>query len=180
MYQERRCVLWACMSTLHRFAEAAVRRDLERARTVLADGTRLSADRRLLLTDHLAWMSGLVDSPDERVGETTSALFSCTYAFHDVGDRVRRDELVAAIDALLRATARCAGWTADEAVRGLGEQVPWLLDGVAMPPGAGLLVRDPGGREVARLRAAAYRRAKVRLWGTVSLEITRQRVGAGR
>ncbi len=168
------------MSTLHRFAEAAVRRDLQRAHVLLADDARIVAERRRLLTDHLAWMSGLVDAPDERVADAATALFSTACAFREQGDRIHREELLAAVTALLRATERVPRWTSGEAVRGLGEQVPWLLDGVAMPPGAGLLVRDPGGREIARLRAAAYRRAKVRLWGAVSLEVPRQRAAVDR
>ncbi|MGO4256358.1 hypothetical protein [Marmoricola sp. RAF53] len=168
------------MSTLHRFAEAAVRRDLHRAHALLAEGGRLSTERRQLLTDHLAWMSGLVDCPDARVCEAAAALFATACDFRERGDREHREELDAAIGALLRQTSRAPCWTSDEAVLGLGEQVPWLLDGVAVPQGAGLLLRDPGGREMGRLRAAAYRRAKVRMWGTVSLEIPRQRVAADR
>lgn len=157
------------MSTLHRFAEAAIQRDLHRARVVLCAGTRFTADRREALTDHLAWMSGLVDSPDPRVTEAAGRLFAAAFDFHGEGDRGRRVELLGAVESLIRVTRGRDTWTSAEALWGLGEHIPWLLDGVAMPQGAGLVLREPGGGERGRLRAAAYRRARAHLWGTVSL-----------
>ncbi|MBO9520284.1 MAG: hypothetical protein J7518_02000 [Nocardioidaceae bacterium] len=157
------------MSTLHRFAEAAVRRDLSRARVVMASGVRLSAERRYALSDHLAWMSGMVESDDERIGDAAYAVFTTACAFWVHGDRAHRIELLTAVSGLLRATAHTEDWTSAEALRSLGEYVPWLLDGVAVPIGTGLQVRQSGGADERRMRAAAYRQAKAQLWGPVGL-----------
>lgn len=157
------------MSTLHRFAETAIRRDLHRARVVLASGTRLSTERRCALTDHLAWLSGLVEARDEVIDEAAGALFAAALAFRNEGDRPRRIDLLNAIRRLAKASVCSESWTSPEALRGLGEHIPWLLDGVAMPPGAGLVLREPGGRELGRIRAAAYRKVKAELWGPVGL-----------
>lgn len=157
------------MSTLHRFAENAVRRDLGRARVVMASGTRLTTERRCALADHLAWMSGMVEAGDEAIADAAYAVFSASCGFWVHGDRAHRIELLAAVNALLRATEHAGGWTSAEALRGLGEYVPWLLDGVAIPAGAGLQVRQTGGADERRMRAAAYRQTRVQLWGTVGL-----------
>ena len=60
-------------------------------------------------------------------------------------------------------------WTSAGEVRRLGDHVPWLLDGVAMPPGRGLVVGDQGSPHERRTRAAEYRRTRMLLWGTVAL-----------
>jgi hypothetical protein len=169
MYQERARGLLTVMSTLHRFAEAAVRRDLSRARVVLASGIRLSPERRCALSDHLAWMSGMIESADERTCDAAYAVFTAACGFWEYGDRAHRIELLTAVTGLLRATEHTEGWTSRDAVRSLGEYVPWLLDGVAVPIGAGLQVRQAGGADERRMRAAAYRQAKAQLWGPVGL-----------
>lgn len=169
MYQGGQSPLLCHMSTLHRFAEAAVRRDLHRARVLLASGTRLSVDRRRALAGHLAWMARLVSTPDAAVTEAAAALFAAACAFRDDGERGRRVDLLGAIGAFHRVSGSREHWTSPEALRGIGQHVPWLLDGVATPPGAGLVLRESGGREQGRIRAAAYRRTKAHLWGTVSL-----------
>lgn len=158
------------VSTLHRFAENAVRRDLGRARVVMASGVRLSIERRCALSDHLAWMTGMVDSGDEAISEASYAVFTSACAFWSEGDRAHRIELLTAISSLLRATAHAEGWTSSEALRGLGEHVPWLLDGVSVPAGTGLLLRQSGGADERRRRAAAYRQTKTELWGPVALQ----------
>jgi hypothetical protein len=164
------------MSTLHRFAEGAVRRDLQRARVVLASGLRLSTERRYALADHLAWMSGMVESPDPAIAEAAGALFGTACGFRAEGDRAHRIDLLGATGSMLRHTAHARGWTSPEVLRGLGEHIPWLLDGVSMPPGAGLVLREPGGREVGRIRAATYRKTKAQLWGPVALaDLARER-----
>ncbi|MCW2854731.1 MAG: hypothetical protein JWR52_346 [Marmoricola sp.] len=162
------------MSTLSRCAVAAVRRDLERARTVLSDEERLAGDRRRALTDHLIWLSTMVESTVPVVSPAAHALAREATAYRASGDRARRLELVASIEAFLRAVRPIESWISLGAMRELGNHVPWLVDGLAIPPGPGLHVPGAEEPERARLTASAYRRTRSLLWGTLPLLAPRQ------
>ncbi len=157
------------MSTLSRCAVAAVRRDLERARTVLSTEERLSSDRRRALTDHLVWLSGLVDRSLPVVSPAAHALAREAAAYRVSGERVRRLELLASIEAFLRAARPIEFWISLGAMRELGNHVPWLVDGLSIPPGPGLHVLCAEEPERARLTASTYRRTRALLWGTLPL-----------
>lgn len=159
------------MSTLLRFAEAAVVRDLNRARILLAGDDRLVSVRRRALTDHLTWLAKLVDSPDAAVMEAGTMVFADACIFGTEGDRPSREELIAAIDRLLYVVRHRQAWTTPEIVHHAAEHVPWLLDDAVIPPGTGLVLRQPVPPELARERAREYRRLKVQLWGPLALVV---------
>lgn len=173
-YHRARCRLLTGMSTLSRCAVAAVRRDLERARTVLRTEERLSGDRRRALTDHLVWLSGLVDSSLPVVSPAAHALAREALAYRSSGERVRRLELLAAIEAFQRAVRPVEFWISLGAMRELGNHVPWLVDGIEIPPGPGLHVPGTEEPERGRLTASTYRRTRALLWGTLPLLAPRQ------
>lgn len=156
------------MSTLHRFAEAAVRRDLHRARVVLSSGGQLYTDRRVALCEHLVWMTGLIDGEESVVDTAARRVRTTAYAFRDEGDRARRTDVIGAIGSLHRVTGRHTGWISAEADRRLCDQVPWLLDGAARHVGAGLVL-DADARRTARERAEAYRDKRLAMWGPIVL-----------
>lgn len=162
------------MSTLSRCAVAAVRRDLERARTVLRTEERLSGDRRRALTDHLVWLSGLVDSGLPVVSPAAHALARDAAAYRVSGERVRRLELLATVEAFLRAARPIEFWISLGAMRDLGSHVPWLVDGLSIPPGPGLHLVGTEEPDRARMTASTYRRTRALLWGTLPLLAPRQ------
>lgn len=164
------------MNDLHRLAEAAVRRDLQRARVLLADRTPLSLERHRLIGEHIEWMCGLVEPVDRSVTESLVRLVRAAREFGSNREREHREQLVLAIDLMLAATDLIEGWTSASAIRRLGPWVPWLLDGVAVPAAGGRRVH-PSVRELGRLEAASYRRGRFRLWGSVSAEVPAQRAG---
>ena len=168
------------MGTLHRFAESAIRRDLARARAVLDGGARLAPERRRILVDHLLWMVALVEPAATAVAVAARHLARTITEFDAEPDRIRRGEVIAALDSFLRLTRDQDLWTAPVAMRRLGTQVPWLLDGLAMPPGRGLVVNDPASPDERRVRAAAYQRTRTVLWGTAALTMQHPGIAVSR
>jgi hypothetical protein len=156
-------------------AAAAVRRDLDRARIVLGDEEeRLAGDRRRAMTTHLIWLSTMVDSGVPVLSLAARVLSQEATAFAANGERVRRLELVAAIEAFLRAARPIECWISPGTIRELGNHVPWLVDGLASPPGPSLHVRVVAEPDRARVAATAYRRTRALLWGTLPLLAPRQ------
>jgi hypothetical protein len=168
MYQAAPGGLLSSMSTLHRLGEAAVRRDLHRARVVLASASPLRASRRVPLCDHLVWMTELVGGGDAVVQNAAAAVHGAARAFSDEGDRGRRIELVGALGSFHRVTGRREGWIARSATPALQANTPWLLDGVSGHAGAGLVL-DAEDRLQARIRVEQYRRWRIEMWGPVAL-----------
>ena len=168
MYQRGSSALLSGMSTLHRLAEAAVRRDLHRARVVLASASPLRATRRVPLCDHLLWLAELVGGGDEVVQNAAASLHGAAAAFRDDGCRDDRFALVGAIGSLLRVTGRREHWIARGAAPALQTNVPWVLDGVTGHAGTGLVI-DAEDRVQARIRVEQYRRWRTEMWGPVAL-----------
>lgn len=157
------------MNTLHLLGEAAVQRDLHRARVVLASGGHLRADRRTALCEHLAWIAGLVDPSRPVVGDAAVRLRDSAVVFAELPERAYRVEVLGAIGSLHRVVRRHQGWISAHVLPELGDQVPWLFDGVARHRGAGLSV-SADVRLAGRERAETYRRRCLELWGPALFE----------
>ncbi len=156
------------MSTLHSYAETAIRRDLTRARVLLADRARIGPERRRAVVDHLIWL-GTLAQPGTAISPAVAQLRDCAIAFGREGMGQERLELVAAIEVLLRATRAAGTWTSPDALRVAGENLPWLLDAVTGRGGPGLVLPQPECRESAVRRVSEYRRKRTLLWGPIAL-----------
>ncbi len=170
MYQGRPRLLLTGMTTLTECATAAVSRDLYRARRVLADGERLIGARRQALADHLVWLSLLADGLVPTVAEPAARVTRHASTFGANGDRLSRLDLIAAIDGYTQAIYSHENWVSPDAVREVGSHVPWLVDGLPVPQGRGLLFADRAKPEEARRQLASYRRLRVLLWGSMTLQ----------
>ncbi|MFL6060191.1 MAG: hypothetical protein ACJ72E_03095 [Marmoricola sp.] len=159
------------MTTLHLYAEAAIRRDLARARTLLASRIRMTAERRQDVTEHLTWMASLVLGGTDEISPAAAAVRDAALAYGAEGLTEDRVALVRAIDGLVVATAarRGAHWTADDVPRVACGNLPWVLDEVPLRGGPVLVLPSPPDAETARARAAEYRRRRAKLWGPVAL-----------
>lgn len=165
------------MRTLQLYAETAIRRDLARARTVLAGGVRLGPERRHAMVDHLTWLMSMVQPGTTGVSPAAAAVRDSATAFRREGYALEREEVVRAIDALERITARLRGWTSPDVLRVASANLPWVLDAVDPRGGPGLVLPPKECPEVTRSRLSAYRRQRALLWGTVALRptpVTRQ------
>ena len=162
------------MTTLHLYAEAAIRRDLARARVLLVSRVRISTDRRRSLAEHLVWLSTLVRPGTDRISPASAAMRDAAVAFGDDGLGTEREVLISAIDALVEVTSTWPGrWTAEDVPRVACGNLPWVLDGIPLRGGPGLVLPTQVNREAARTRAAAYRRKRAQLWGPVALATQR-------
>jgi hypothetical protein len=157
------------MSTLHLLGEAAVRRDLHRARVVLSSASPLRSDRRVPLCNHLVRMTELVGTAEPVVHQSAQALRDAAALFREDPGRSLRTEVLGALGSLHRATVRRTGWIDHRALPYLRANAPWLLDGVAGHAGAGL-VPDAEDRMRARERLEQYRRWRLELWGPAVLD----------
>lgn len=158
------------MTTLHLYAEAAIRRDLARARALLSSRARMSTVRRQAVTDHLVWLSTLVRPGTERISPAAAGMRDAAAAFGDDGLGSEREVLIEAIDYLVGVTASWPGrWTSEDVPRVACGNLPWVLDGIPLRGGPGLVLPTPSDPEHARMRAAAYRRKRAHLWGPVAL-----------
>jgi hypothetical protein len=158
------------MTTLHLYAEAAILRDLSRARALLTTRIRLSSERRRALTDHLTWLATLFLPGTEQISPAAAAMRDSAAAFGADGIHEDRIRLVGAIDALVAATRNRPGrWTAEDVPRVACGNLPWVLDEVPLRGGPVLVLPRPEDPEAARQRAAEYRRMRARLWGPVAL-----------
>lgn len=160
------------MRTLQLYAEAAIRRDLARARTVLAGTSRLGPERRHAMVDHLTWLVGLVQPGTTGVSPAAATLRDCAVAFRPDGFGAEREEVVRALDCLERTTAQVHGWTSPDVLRVASGNLPWLLDALDPRGGPGLVLPPTGSPETTRSRLSEYRRKRVLLWGTVALRPT--------
>jgi len=162
------------MTTLHLYAEAAIRRDLARARTLLISRTRMSTERRRAVTDHLTWLASLVRPGTDQISPASAAMRDAAVAFGADGLGHDREQLIEAIEALVAAAAAWPGrWTAEDVARVACGNLPWVLDGIPLRGGPGLVLPSPPDPEVARTRAALYRRKRAQLWGPVALTPSR-------
>jgi len=160
------------MRTLQLYAEAAIRRDLARARTVLAGTARLGPERRHAMVEHLTWMVGLVQPGTTGVSPAAAAVRDSATAFRQEGFGAEREDVVRALNALERVTARVHGWTAPDVLRVASSNLPWLLDAVDLRGGPGLVLPQAESPEESRSRLSEYRRKRLLLWGTVALRPT--------
>jgi hypothetical protein len=162
------------MTTLHLYAEAAIRRDLARARTLLISRVRMSTERRRAVTDHLTWLATLVRPGTDRISPASAAMREAAVAFGADGLGHEREQLIEAIGALVEATSTWPGrWTAEDVPRVACGNLPWVLDGIPLRGGPGLVLPSPPDPEVARTRAALYRRKRAQLWGPLALTPSR-------
>jgi hypothetical protein len=162
------------MTTLHLYAEAAIRRDLARARALLTSRVRMSTERRRAVTDHLTWLASLVRPGTDRISPASAAMREAAVAFGRDGLGHERELLIEALDALIEVTASWpARWTAEDVPRVACGNLPWVLDGIPLRGGPGLVLPTPPDPEVARTRAALYRRKRAHLWGPVALTPSR-------
>ena len=158
------------MTTLHLYAEAAIRRDLARARTLLISRVRMSTERRRAVTEHLTWLATLVRPGTDRISPASAAMRDAAVAFGKDGLGHDREVLITAIDTLVEAAATWPSrWTAEDVPRVACGNLPWVLDGIPLRGGPGLVLPTPPDPEVARTRAALYRRKRAQLWGPVAL-----------
>jgi hypothetical protein len=158
------------MTTLHLYAEAAIRRDLTRARAVLTSRVRMSTERRRAVSDHLVWLSTLVRPGTERISPASAAMRDAAVAFGEDGLGTEREQLIEALDVLVGVTANWPGrWSAEDVPRVACGNLPWVLDGIPLRGGPGLVLPSPADPEHARMRAAAYRRKRAHLGGPVAL-----------
>ncbi|RNL65049.1 hypothetical protein EFK50_03485 [Nocardioides marmoriginsengisoli] len=163
-------VLWGAMSILHSYVEAAVRRDLTRARLLLTAGARLSTVRRRAIAEHLVWLCGLTELGTALISPAAVGLREAAVVFGDTGMAPDRDDLIKRLDVFLRVTAAHPGsWTAPDAARIACRNLPWVLDALVVRGGPGLVLPRIEAPEVARTRAAEYRRKRSMLWGPVAL-----------
>ncbi|RNL79771.1 hypothetical protein [Nocardioides marmorisolisilvae] len=162
------------MTTLHLYAEAAIRRDLARARALLISRVRMSTERRRAVTDHLTWLASLVRPGTDRISPASAAMREAAVAFGKDGLGHERELLIEAIDILVDTTATWpTRWTAEDVPRVACGNLPWVLDGIPLRGGPGLVLPSPPDPEVARTRAALYRRKRAQLWGPVALTPSR-------
>ena len=162
------------MTTLHLYAEAAIRRDLARARALLTSRVRMSTERRRAVTDHLTWLASLVRPGTDRISPASAAMREAAVAVGRDGLGHERELLIEALDALIEVTASWpARWTAEDVPRVACGNLPWVLDGIPLRGGPGLVLPTPPDPEVARTRAALYRRKRAHLWGPVALTPSR-------
>ncbi|MFL6023528.1 MAG: hypothetical protein ACJ72O_09340 [Marmoricola sp.] len=162
------------MTTLHLYAEAAIRRDLARARTLLISRVRMSSERRRAVTEHLTWLTTLVRPGTERISPAAAAVRDTAAAFGREGLGHERELLIEALDVLVQTTATWPGrWTAEDVPRVACGNLPWVLDGIPLRGGPGLVLPSPTDPEMARTRAALYRRKRAQLWGPVALTPSR-------
>jgi len=162
------------MTTLHLYAEAAIRRDLTRARVLLTSRVRMSTERRRALSEHLVWLSSLVRPGTDRISPASAAMRDAATAFGEDGLGAEREVLLGAIDALVEVTESWPGrWSAEDVPRVACGNLPWVLDGIPLRGGPGLVLPVQVNREAARTRAAAYRRKRAQLWGPVALATPR-------
>lgn len=162
------------MTTLHLYAEAAIRRDLARARALLISRVRMSTERRRAVTEHLTWLASLVRPGTDRISPAAAAMREAAVAFGRDGLGHERELLIDAIDALSEATAHWPGrWTAEDVPRVACGNLPWVLDGIPLRGGPGLVLPSPQDPALARTRAALYRRKRAQLWGPVALTPSR-------
>jgi hypothetical protein len=158
------------MSILHTYAEAAVRRDLIRARSLLGVRARLSTERRRALADHLHWLGSLAQPGTALVSPAVARFCAATTAFGETGTALEREALVRTIDAVLKVTASHPSiWTAPEVVRIACGNLPWVLDEATVRGGPGLVLPPTGMPQDARWQAAEYRRKRSMLWGPIAL-----------
>ena len=162
------------MTTLHLYAEAAIRRDLARARTLLLARTRMSTERRRAVTDHLDWLKSLVRPGTERISPAAATMRQAAAAFGGDGLGHDRELLIDAIEGLLEVASTWPGrWTNEDVPRVACSNLPWVLDGIPLRGGPGLVLPSPPDPAVARTRAALYRRKRAQLWGPVALTPSR-------
>jgi hypothetical protein len=161
------------MRTLQLYAEAAIRRDLARARAVLDSGARLGPERRHAMVDHLTWLMSLVQPGTTGVSPAAAAVRDGANAFRQDGFAAEREEVVRALDTLERVTSSIHGWTSPDVLRVASGNLPWVLDAVDPRGGPGLVLPATGSPEAVRSRATEYRRKRALLWGTVALRPTR-------
>jgi len=163
------------MTTLHLYAEAAIRRDLARARTLLISRVRMSTERRCAVTEHLVWLANLVRPGTDRISPAAAAMRQAADAFGADGLGHEREVLIAAIDAFVAVTEGWPGrWTNEDVPRVACGNLPWVLDGIPLRGGPGLVLPSPPDPDLARTRAALYRRKRAQLWGPLAL--TPQRI----
>jgi hypothetical protein len=162
------------MTTLHLYAEAAIRRDLARARALLISRVRMSTERRRAVTEHLVWLASLVRPGTERVSPASAAMREAAVAFGADGVGHERELLIESIDTLLDIASEWPGrWTNEDVPRVACGNLPWVLDGIPLRGGPGLVLPSPPDPELARTRAALYRRKRAHLWGPVALTPSR-------
>ena len=162
------------MTTLHLYAEAAIRRDLARARTLLISRVRMSTERRRAVTDHLTWLASLVRPGTDRVSPASASMREAAVAFGADGLGHERELLIDSIGALLDIASSWPGrWTNEDVPRVACGNLPWVLDGIPLRGGPGLVLPTPTDPELARTRAALYRRKRAQLWGPVALTPSR-------
>jgi hypothetical protein len=162
------------MTTLHMYAEAAIRRDLARARVLLTSRVRMPSDRRRAVSEHLVWLSTLVRPGTDRISPAAAAMRDAAVAFGEDGLGTEREVLISAIDSLTDVTESWPGrWSSEDVPRVACGNLPGVLDGIPLRGGPGLVLPIQVNREAARTRAAAYRRKRAQLWGPVALATTR-------
>jgi hypothetical protein len=162
------------MTTLHLYAEAAIRRDLARARALLISRVRMSTERRRAVTEHLTWLSDLVRPGTDQISPAAAKVRQAAAAFGQTGLGHEREVLIEAIDGLVElAVTWPARWTGEDVPRVACGNLPWVLDGIPLRGGPGLVLPSPPDPEVARTRAALYRRKRAQLWGPVALTPSR-------
>ena len=170
MYHRRGSGLLQAMSILHSYVEAAIRRDLTRARALLLTGSRLSSVRRHAVADHVVWLTSLAQLGTALISPAAAGLREATTTFGETGMAPDRDDLIRRIDVFLRVTADHPGsWTAPDVVRIARRNLPWVLDAIVVRGGPGLVLPSGDAPEDARSRAAEYRRKRSMLWGPVAL-----------
>jgi hypothetical protein len=158
------------MTTLHLYAEAAIRRDLARARTLLLSRVRMSTERRRAVTEHLTWLASLVRPGTDRITPAAVTMRQAAMAFGAEGLGHEREVLIEAIDQLIEVSLGWPGrWTNEDVPRVACGNLPWVLDGIPLRGGPGLVLPSPADPEAARTRAALYRRKRAQLWGPVAL-----------
>lgn len=160
------------MRTLQLYAETAIRRDLARARTVLAGTARLGPQRRHAMVDHLTWLVGLVQPGTTGVSPAAAAVRDSAADFRPDGFGAERERVVRALDNLERVTAQVHGWTCPDVLRVACGNLPWVLDGVDVRGGPGLVLPPAESPEASRHQLSEYRRQRALLWGTVALRPT--------
>lgn len=145
----------------------AVRRDLERARYVLAHDPLLTAERREALAGHVRWMLRLIATGDagiaaavRRTAEAASALGAC----HE--GTPRRDAILA-LTHLCELLDQHRVVAATAALPTVARQVHWLVDGMSAADCEHITRSLVPGRRKPMLRplAVSYRRRKQLLWG---------------
>jgi len=145
----------------------AVRRDLERARMLLAGRLRIERDRRQALARHLLWLLDVLATEDAEGRAAMAELDRAARAFFASGERTERRDALMAVTELNRLLGAHSEWVGPAAVAGLARQVHWLVDGLEARACEHLtrLLSPKAAPLHVKMRAEVYRYRKNLLWG---------------